>query len=56
MDLALRGAGALTGVPLATIANEVRGLDKLSLGDAKEGVALMLGYSPYVIETKILGD
>lgn len=58
-----KGVGAMFGVPVNTIMNELRGfgqtIDGLVNGkedDIKEGGALMLGYSPYIIDEKILAQ
>jgi len=58
IDRAARGVSGGMGVPLATMLNEARGVGELfnarDSDDVKEGVALMLGFSPYTIDNKIL--
>ncbi len=56
IDGMLTGAGALTGLPVKTIANELRGLGETfeSGGDDLGAYFKMLGYSPYIIDNKVL--
>lgn len=63
IDGVLQAGGALTSVPMKTINNELRGLVKTGEGIDRgrgdkliEGPALMLGYSPYIIDNKILAQ
>ena len=53
----LEFGGALTGIPMETLYNMLRGTAKVTEAaleskgkDLKEGVGLMLGYSPYTLE------
>jgi hypothetical protein len=61
IDHLSRGLGAMFGIPIATIMNEMRGfgitlkgINKSNTDDLIEGPALMLGYSPYIIDKKML--
>lgn len=64
LDRMLRGASSVFGgLPLRTIWNEMRGVATFAEGVADgdgdeviEGGALMLGYSPYTVDKKILGE
>lgn len=55
IDKAARGTSGLMGLPIATLLNQLRGFGKIAEGDVEEGLALMLGYSPYVIEKQDIG-
>ena len=56
IDRMSRFGGALTGIPITTLYNDMRGIAQLVEGDAAEGGALLLlGYSPYVIEKQEIG-
>jgi hypothetical protein len=62
IDGMLDGVGAITGIPVKTIANELRGFKRISeelpkgrTGDElTRGVAEAMGYSTYTIDEKIL--
>jgi len=61
IDRMLKAGGALTGVPILTLINEMRGVIRVMKGAArgddetvKAGIAGMLGYSSYTIDEKIL--
>ncbi len=48
IDRAARAAGAATGVPVATILNQIRGLALIG-DETPEGILLILGWSPYIV-------
>ena len=61
IDGMLDGVGGFFGVPAKTIYNELRGTAQLIDGlfrgrddDVKSGAALMLGFSPFIVDEKIL--
>jgi hypothetical protein len=63
VDRMLDSVGALSGVPVSTLISEMRGLGKIATafakgdeGDVVEGVALMLGYSPYTVDEKMFAQ
>jgi hypothetical protein len=49
-------AGMVSGVPIEQFMNEVKGFDRLIKGDTKTGLALLLGYSPWIIEQRGIGE
>lgn len=53
VDMAMQATGEVTGIPLATFYRQFLGL-KMIDDDPEYGTYLMLGYSPYVIDNKIL--
>lgn len=53
IESALKFGGALTSVPMATLYNQMRGI-ALMEEEPKEGAALALGWSPYVVKEKIM--
>lgn len=55
VDRMSRFGGALTGIPITTLYNDMRGIAQLIEGDVPEATALLLGYSPYVIEKQEIG-
>lgn len=56
----LDGVGGLFGVPLKTLHNQIvginEGINASSDDDVIKSGALILGYSPYIIDKKILGE
>jgi len=58
VDHSLKAGGALTGVPIQTLVNELRGLHQLGTSrqddEAIAGFLRMLGYSSYTIDEKVL--
>ncbi len=56
LDLALRVGAAKTGLPFNKFYNEVRGFADFVTGDPAEGGALMLGYSPWIIDKFDIGN
>ena len=64
IDGMLDGVGAITGIPVKTISNELRGLKRISEELAKgrtgdeltRGFAESMGYSTYTIDKKILAE
>ena len=57
IDSMTKGVGSLTGIPINTLSNMMRGLVKVGEGEETAGGAgLMLGYSPYVLEKNELLD
>lgn len=51
IDAASRGLAGLTGVPVPTLFNQLRGLDKaLTKNEVGEGFQMLLGYSPGTVE------
>lgn len=60
IDDVLQGVSALTGVPIRTVYLELYGLKEFVTSDDVEDKvaagALMLGYSPYTVNEKILSD
>jgi len=48
--------GMVSGIPLEQFINEYRGFDRMIKGDTKTGLALMLGYSPWIIEQRGIGE
>ena len=54
---AARGVGELTGIPIHTLINEFKGMQLAQdPGSEKEALALMLGWSPYIIEKNEIGQ
>lgn len=54
LNSGLKAVGAGTGVPLATLHNQLVGINDAMNGDVVEGGYKALGYSPWVIDNKIL--
>lgn len=54
LNAGLKAVSAATGVPLATIQTEVQGAVDVFEGDIVEGTYKMLGYSPWIIDNKVL--
>ena len=50
IEYLLEFGGALTGIPMETLYNSLRGSAIAAEGDVREGAGLMLGYSPYSIQ------
>lgn len=55
LDRALRATGAVTGIPLGTFYNQIRGFGLAAEGDVVGGGALMLGWSPYIVDKFDIG-
>ena len=49
LERLLEFGGALSGVPLETLYNQLRGAAIAASGDVREGGGLMIGYSPYAL-------
>jgi hypothetical protein len=45
----LKSASGITGLPIAKIYNMARGVNEITDGNIPEGLALVLGYSPYTV-------
>jgi len=60
IEKALDGTGKLLGLPLKTLYNDIigatKGIEARNSDDVLEAGALLLGYSPYIIDEKILGE
>ncbi len=57
LDRGLRAGGALSGLPLAKLYGEVRGLGQVVSGEnVVGGGALMLGWSPYIVDKFDIGN
>lgn len=56
----LEATSSVSGIPFKTLYTEMRGLKQVVTADDEDDVvgggALMLGYSPYIVDKKILGD
>ena len=50
VDNALKGVTGITGIGFSKLFNATRGVTRAIDGEVPEGLALMLGYSPYSIE------
>jgi hypothetical protein len=53
---ALKGVSGITGIPVNTLANQLRGFGQLAEGDVEEAAALTLGYSPFTIDKNEIGN
>jgi hypothetical protein len=54
LNAGLKAVSAATGVPLATFQTEAQGVVDVFEGDVVEGSYKMLGYSPWIIDNKVL--
>lgn len=50
----LDATGGITGLPAKTLYNEMLGIKDIYEGDTEEGIYRMLGYSPWLIDNKIV--
>lgn len=56
LNAGLKAVGAGTGVPLATFHNQVTGVRDITEGEEAQGFYKILGYSPWIVDNKILED
>jgi hypothetical protein len=59
IELSTAAGGALTGIPLKTLYNDLvgakKGIEAKNSDDVIKSGALLLGYSPYIVDKKIIG-
>jgi hypothetical protein len=50
IDRAVKSVGGITGIPLSKMFNMTRGVTRAIDGEVPEGLALIMGYSPYSVD------